>query len=57
MLSGILTAVCLAAFIGIVIWAYSSKQQARFEEASRLPLQDEIDASNESKQQQGEHHG
>lgn len=41
MLNGIITAACLFAFIGVVIWAYSSKQKARFEEASKLPFVDD----------------
>ena len=41
MISGIITAVLLAAFIGITFWAYSSRQRERFEEAANLPLRDE----------------
>ncbi len=43
MVNGIFTAICLFAFIGIVIWAYSSRQKTRFEEAARLPLMDDTD--------------
>lgn len=35
------TTLLLAVFIGIVIWAYSSKRRARFDAAARLPLDDE----------------
>lgn len=41
MLSGILTTACFLAFIGVVFWAYSSKQKKRFDEASKLPFADE----------------
>ncbi len=41
MLNGIFTALCLFAFIAMVIWAYSNRQKARFDEASRLPLIDD----------------
>lgn len=41
MLQGIITLLCFAAFVGIVIWAYGSGRKARFDEASRLPLQDD----------------
>ncbi len=43
MLNGIFTAACLIGFICVVIWAYSSKQKKRFDEASKLPLIDEDD--------------
>ena len=45
MLNGIFTAICLFAFIAMVVWAYSSKQKARFEEASRLPFIDDDNPS------------
>ncbi len=35
------TVVLVAIFIGIVAWAWSSKRQRRFEEAARLPLEDD----------------
>jgi cytochrome c oxidase cbb3-type subunit 4 len=37
-LSGIATAALMAAFIGVVIWAFSSKRKRDFDEAARLPL-------------------
>lgn len=37
-LRGIFTAVMLLLFIGICIWAYSSKRKADFDEAARLAL-------------------
>ena len=43
MLNGIFTGACFFAFIAIVIWAYSGKRKARFDEASRLPLLEEND--------------
>ena len=46
MLNGIITALCLIAFIGIVFWAYSKKRKERFEEASRLPLIEDDDNDN-----------
>ncbi len=41
MLNGIITLLCLLGFIGIVIWTYSDRQKARFEDAAQLPLQEE----------------
>jgi cytochrome c oxidase cbb3-type subunit 4 len=35
------TSVALAAFIAIVVWAYSRKRHESFSEAARLPLDDE----------------
>lgn len=36
------TLVVMVIFIGIVFWAWSDKRQSRFEEAARLPLQDDL---------------
>ena len=41
MISGVVTALLLVAFIGIAAWAWSGRARARFEEAARLPLHDE----------------
>lgn len=30
--------ILLAAFVGIVVWAFGRKRKARFEENSRIPL-------------------
>jgi cytochrome c oxidase cbb3-type subunit 4 len=35
------TAVLLAVFIGIVIWAYSKRRKKSFDEAANLPFADE----------------
>jgi cytochrome c oxidase cbb3-type subunit 4 len=37
-LMGVITGVLLAAFLGIVAWAWSNKRRRAFEEASRYPL-------------------
>ena len=40
---GITTALLLIIFIGIVVWAYSSKRKASFSEAEMLPFdEDEV---------------
>ncbi len=41
LIRGIITAVLLGAFIGMVFWAYSTRRHGEFEEASLLPLEDE----------------
>lgn len=38
---GIFTAVMLLLFVAIAIWAYSRRRHADFEEAARLPLDDD----------------
>ena len=38
---GILTAILMVLFIGLVFWAYSRRRDAEFEAAARLPLADE----------------
>ncbi|KAB2900109.1 cbb3-type cytochrome oxidase subunit 3 [Paenacidovorax monticola] len=35
------TLASLACFLGIWVWAYSRRNQARFEEAARLPFEQE----------------
>jgi cytochrome c oxidase cbb3-type subunit 4 len=37
------TVVSFVAFLGIAVWAYSGKRKARFDEAARLPLDDDHD--------------
>jgi cytochrome c oxidase cbb3-type subunit 4 len=37
-LRGVIAALSLAIFVGIVLWAWSSRQRERFDEASRLPF-------------------
>ncbi len=39
--NGIVTAVLLLAFLGLVAWAWSGKRKKDFEQASRLPLDDD----------------
>ena len=39
LLRSIVTVVAFIVFIGIVIWAWSRRNQARFEEAARLPFE------------------
>ena len=38
MIMGILTAILLVLFLGIVAWAYSSRRRDDFATAARLPL-------------------
>jgi cytochrome c oxidase cbb3-type subunit 4 len=43
MLHSIWTVLLVLIFIGIVAWAYSGKRKVAFEEAARLPLEDDHD--------------
>ena len=38
---GVLTVILFLAFIGMWIWAWSSKRHSDFEQAANLPLEDE----------------
>jgi len=38
---GVITAILLVAYLGIVVWAYHRNRSEFFEEASRYPLLDE----------------
>lgn len=40
-LGGIVTIVFIVIFIGIVWWAYSRRNQQRFEDAGRLPFDED----------------
>lgn len=37
----VITVLAFVSFIGIVIWAWSGKRKAAFDEAARLPLEDD----------------
>ncbi|MDI6745700.1 MAG: cbb3-type cytochrome c oxidase subunit 3 [Rhodocyclaceae bacterium] len=47
-LRSLFTVLVFGAFIGIVAWAYSSKRKQAFDEAARLPLDDDEPASQEN---------
>ena len=38
---GVMTAVLMALFVALVIFAYAKKRRAHFDEAARLPLGDD----------------
>ena len=42
MISGIFTSVAFIMFLGVVYWAYTKHNRARFEEAAQLPLEDSV---------------
>ena len=43
------TVVLLVVFVGIVVWAWSSKRKKAFDEAARLPLGDDDESPIEEK--------
>ena len=45
MISGIVTAVLLACFVGGWIWAWSPKRKHEFDEAAQLPLNEDQESS------------
>jgi len=40
-LSGVLTAILIVLFAGLIWWAWSDAPRARFDAASRLPLEED----------------
>jgi len=44
MISGIITAILLASFIAGSVWVFSGRRNAEFDEAAKLPLEDEMPA-------------
>ncbi len=40
-LRSLITLISFLVFIGIVVWAWSGRNRARFDEASRLPFSDD----------------
>jgi cytochrome c oxidase cbb3-type subunit 4 len=50
-LQGIGTILAMAAFVGVCVWAWSSKNKADFDEAAQLPFADETKPKQEPKQE------
>jgi len=47
LIRGLLTAVIFFAFIGICVWAYSSRRKADFDAQAALPLEEDTYMNNE----------
>lgn|GEM_PF-785965 len=41
------TIVVMITFLGIVVWAYSGKRKSAFDEAARLPFEDDPETGND----------
>ncbi|MCL6415770.1 cbb3-type cytochrome c oxidase subunit 3 [Aestuariirhabdus sp. Z084] len=50
-LRGLATVFALLAFIGVVLWAYSSSKKKDFDEAANLPFADDPDSLENSDQE------
>jgi cytochrome c oxidase cbb3-type subunit 4 len=50
----VLTLACLAAFLGIVVWAYSGARRDRFDAAARIPLDDGDTPADRRSRERGE---
>ncbi len=53
----IVTVLAFATFIGIVLWAYSGRRRAAFEEAASLPFNEDEALSTRSSHGAGEERG
>lgn len=53
-LRALITVLAFIAFIGIVWWAYSDRRKAAYEEAARLPLEEDDDLSKSSGRSAGQ---
>ncbi len=53
-IQSIWTVVVFVLFIGIVLWAWSGKNKKAFDEAARIPLDDDIDVVSASNEQEKE---
>ena len=47
-LQGLATLLALLAFVGVVWWAWSGRQKQKFDQAARMPLEEDSD-KNEDK--------
>ncbi|MRH78942.1 CcoQ/FixQ family Cbb3-type cytochrome c oxidase assembly chaperone [Spiribacter sp. C176] len=54
MVSGIFTTLLLVIFLGIVVWAFSSKRRKDFDEAAQLPLREDEPIQSEKNNDKGE---
>ena len=54
-LHGIWTAALLAVFAAIVVWAWSGRRKRDFEEASRLPLDEDAADATEPRHEDARH--
>lgn len=51
LLSSVVTVISMLVFIGIIMWAFSSKNKERFEKMARLPIDNNFEASIDNQKQ------
>jgi cytochrome c oxidase cbb3-type subunit IV len=44
-LSGVVTAILIVLFLGVWIWAWSARRKSQFDQAARLPLEEDDEVS------------
>ncbi|WP_333608792.1 cbb3-type cytochrome oxidase subunit 3 [Arsukibacterium sp.] len=54
-LHSILTVILFVGFVSFVIWAYSKKRKADFDEAANLVFDDEPESNNQKQKRESEH--
>jgi cytochrome c oxidase cbb3-type subunit 4 len=42
-LSGIVTAILTILFLGVCVWAYSSRRKEQFSKAAQMPLEEDVE--------------
>ena len=47
------TVVLLVVFVGIVLWAFSARRKAAFDDASRIPLEDDTGPESAGRKENG----
>jgi cytochrome c oxidase cbb3-type subunit 4 len=55
--NGILTAVLMAIFVGIVVWAWRRERRQQFDEAAALPLEEDANVGTTGNKGHGKVHG
>jgi cytochrome c oxidase cbb3-type subunit 4 len=43
-LAGVSTLVSMLAFVGVIVWCYSGRRRTEYDQAARLPLEEDGDA-------------
>lgn len=51
LLSSVVTVISMLVFIGITMWAFSSKNKERFEKMARLPIDNNFEGSIDNQKQ------
>ena len=52
---GLLTAILMLAFVGVVIWAWSSKRKKDFDDAANIPFNEDGPSKSDSMSKENSH--